>query len=641
MIVIIPLGGIGDRFKKNSYTKPKALINVLGKPIIFYLLENLNLNIIDFVYIPYNKEYCHHRFEDLLKKNFPNVNFKFLKLENNTEGALHTLLISLELLNIEDCPVLSLDGDNFYNIDIISKWKGENKVYVFENKNDDKLPIFSYVKAPNSFIEDIAEKQIISNYACTGCYGFNSFKDLIKFGKDIMLNKEKQKNEYYISGLIKKMIQNKKIFKIEKIEKKNWICLGTPMQIRLFCNNYPKISCNNNNIIIKNKRICFDLDNTLVTFPKIPGDYSTVEPITKNIEYLKYLKKFNNTIIIYTARRMKTYDGNVGRLMANIGKLTFETLEKFDIPFDEIYFGKPQADFYIDDLAVNCFDNLEKQIGFYYDKISPRSFNSVDLNNLNTVVKKGNDLSGEVFYYKNIPKNLKDLFPLFINSKDNSYTIEKIYGIPCITLFLDELLTENILINILNSIKRIQEEKIPSDDINTNIYDNYLNKLVNRYQKYDYSKFENSDNIYTKLLQELDNYQKKNLGKKTVIHGDPVLSNIIINEHNKIKFIDMRGKLGNDYTICGDSLYDWAKIYQSLIGYDEILENKIVKLEYKNNLLTIFKKYFISLYSTEDFNNLKLITKSLLFSLIPLHNNDKCFKYFNLINSISNDSIEI
>ena len=32
------------------------------------------------------------------------------------------------------------------------------------------------------------------------------------------------------------------------------------------------------------KRFCFDLDNTLVTYPKIKGDYSTVEPIVKNIE---------------------------------------------------------------------------------------------------------------------------------------------------------------------------------------------------------------------------------------------------------------------------------------------------------------------------------------------------------------------
>ena len=36
------------------------------------------------------------------------------------------------------------------------------------------------------------------------------------------------------------------------------------------------------------------------------------------------------------------------------------------------------------------------------------------------------------------------------------------------------------------------------------------------------------------------------------------------------------------------------------------------------------------LYSEEDMKNLKLITKSLLFTLIPLHNNEKCIKYYNL-----------
>ena len=71
MIVIIPLGGTGERFKKNKYTEPKALIKVLGKPIIFFLLENLNLELVEYVYIPYNKEYYNYRFEDLLIKNFP------------------------------------------------------------------------------------------------------------------------------------------------------------------------------------------------------------------------------------------------------------------------------------------------------------------------------------------------------------------------------------------------------------------------------------------------------------------------------------------------------------------------------------------------------------------------------------------
>ena len=96
----------------------------------------------------------------------------------------------------------------------------------------------------------------------------------------------------------------------------------------------------------------------------------------------------------------------------------------------------------------------------------------------------------------------------------------------------------------------------------------------------------------------------------------------------------MRGKVGNDLTIYGDWLYDWAKLYQSIIGYDKILMKKDIDYEYENNLILYFKEYFIQLYSHSDFNNLKIITKSLLFSLIPLHNNDKCYKYFNLISNL-------
>lgn len=93
----------------------------------------------------------------------------------------------------------------------------------------------------------------------------------------------------------------------------------------------------------------------------------------------------------------------------------------------------------------------------------------------------------------------------------------------------------------------------------------------------------------------------------------------------------MRGKLGDNLTIYGDWLYDWAKIYQSLIGYDEILLSKKINIEYKEQMINIFKEYFIAKYSDKDFENLKIITKSLLFTLIPLHKNEKCIDYYNLI----------
>ena len=67
MFLIIPLGGKGERFKKNNYSMPKALIKIFGKPILYYLLDNLNLTNIDFVYIPYNKEYIHKNYSEILE----------------------------------------------------------------------------------------------------------------------------------------------------------------------------------------------------------------------------------------------------------------------------------------------------------------------------------------------------------------------------------------------------------------------------------------------------------------------------------------------------------------------------------------------------------------------------------------------
>lgn len=631
MIILIPLGGTGERFKNNNYKLPKALIKIFGKPIIYYLLDCLDTTNVKFVYIPYNQEYAKYRFEDKLINDYPNISFKFLQLKKNTDGAAHTINIALNELKIdlEDCPILCLDCDNFYTTNIIKLWGGENMVMTIKDTYNE--PIYSYVKIDtNNNIIDIIEKVKISDNACSGAYGFDSYKKLQKYTKFIIENNVKQKNEFYISGVIKEMINEKIEFKINTISNNDWHCLGTPFQIKIFCNNFPSsINCNN---IIKKLRICFDLDNTLVTFPKIKNDYTTVEPIIENILFLRYLKKFNHTIIIYTARKMKTHNGNIGKILYDIGKITFDTLEKFDIPFDEIYFGKPYADIYIDDLGLSCFDNLEKELGFYQDIISPRYFNILEKKSIETITKTSFDLSGEIYYYSNIPNQIKDMFPILLESDPNNkwYTIEKIQGNTLSSFFLSELLTGEMLIQIIHSIQRLHSVEIVIDE-NINIYDNYCNKLEERYKNYDYSKFINSDSIYKKIYDILKEYEKNNKGIKTVIHGDTVLTNLLINKYGKVKFIDMRGKIGNKLSLFGDHMYDWAKLYQSLIGYDYILNDKIINNEYKNKLIDIFENYFINNFSKEKLLDLKFITASLLFTLIPLHNNDKCFKYYELI----------
>ena len=631
-IILIPIGGLGTRFKKNSYKRPKALINIFGEPIIFHLINNLNINDKTLIYIVYNNEYYCYRFEDMLRKNFSNIHFNFHHLQNNTEGAAETINIALKNLKIKnDLPIICLDSDNFYTENIIQKWNKQNGILYFEDHSE--KPLYSYIEFDNcNNVINIQEKEKISKNACCGGYGFSSYKLLLKYTQLILDENFKFKNEYYTSSCIKRMLDNNISFYGIKINKEKYHCLGTPIQLKQFYNNIPNISCISMNKKIKKKRFCFDLDNTLVTYPKIPNDYSSVEPIEKTINFVRYLKNFGHTIIIHTARRMKTHKGNLGGVIADIGKITFDTLDKFDIPYDEIYFGKPHAHFYIDDNAVSAYNNLEKELGFYQDSIKPRDFNTVEKNTIEIYTKRSKNLSGEIYYYSNIPNEIKDMFPLFINYDINNtwYSIEKINGLTLSNLYLSELLTFTTLKSIMSSIKRIQSVKV-IDDTNINIYANYKNKLRKRYENYNYTKFPNSYETYKILYKKLEIYENNNKGKISCIHGDTVFTNILINQYEKIKFIDMRGQQGNTLTIYGDWLYDWAKFYQSLIGYDEILLNKEIKIEYKKSMISKFEKIFIDWYSKEDLKNLKTITNSLLFTLIPLHDNEKCIKYYNLI----------
>ena len=93
----------------------------------------------------------------------------------------------------------------------------------------------------------------------------------------------------------------------------------------------------------------------------------------------------------------------------------------------------------------------------------------------------------------------------------------------------------------------------------------------------------------------------------------------------------MRGKLGDIQTIYGDIFYDYSKIYQSLIGYDEILLDKIVSNEYKKIKIGIFEKFIKENFGEECIKQIKMITNSLLFTLIPLHHNNKCSDFYKLI----------
>lgn len=98
-------------------------------------------------------------------------------------------------------------------------------------------------------------------------------------------------------------------------------------------------------------KICIDLDGVICELKKPGQQYSELNPVEGAVEKLKNLRKSGHYIILNTARHMKTCEGNLGKVNAKIGLVTLKWLEKFDVEYDEIYFGKPHAEVYIDDNA--------------------------------------------------------------------------------------------------------------------------------------------------------------------------------------------------------------------------------------------------------------------------------------------------
>ena len=78
---------------------------------------------------------------------------------------------------------------------------------------------------------------------------------------------------------------------------------------------------------------------------------------------------------------MKTHSNNIEEVVKDIKKLTVNQLKKFNIPYDELHFGKPYADLYIDDLAISSHQNLNKGTGFYFfeNDVNSRKFNKLEL----------------------------------------------------------------------------------------------------------------------------------------------------------------------------------------------------------------------------------------------------------------------
>jgi capsule biosynthesis phosphatase len=99
-------------------------------------------------------------------------------------------------------------------------------------------------------------------------------------------------------------------------------------------------------------KICLDIDGVIARLREPGETYATITPVEGAVEKIQALKAAGHYLILMTARHMKTCGSNTGLVVARQGKTLLDWLERYAIPYDEIWFGKPHADIYIDDNAM-------------------------------------------------------------------------------------------------------------------------------------------------------------------------------------------------------------------------------------------------------------------------------------------------
>lgn len=627
MKYIILCGGIGNRF--NNYSLPKPLNLIQGKHMIEYTIDNIPSNEIFIIYNIFLNEY---NFQEIVINKCKSKKLHFSSVDYLTRGAVETAFIGIKgfIENFGNENIVFIDNDNLYSTN--------KQIPLFENdfigySIDYTNTNYSFIRFVNNQITNIEEKNKISDFYCCGFYGFKNVKNFTKYAKILLEKNHKQKNEFYFSELYNLIIQNKNIIEPFFIDKTKHI------------GSYNEI-VDNNDTIAKNKlRICFDLDNTLVTYPQIIGDYSTVKPIKNNIQLCKNLKKDGHEIIIYTARRMQTHKGNIGKVIKDIASVTIDTLEKFNIDYDELIFGKPIADIYIDDRAINPYINdisyfglFYKKDNFIYNKVKNNKYNKIVKSN-EYIIKTGpyDILKGELYYYQNIPTGYEEYFPKLIDytkyTNSIDLKIEYIEGIPLYFLYKNNLLTQRHIDELFSILEKLHSHE---DDIKIsieNVKNNYIQKLKDRFYNKQNYYFDDSNDVFEDIIKGIE----KNFSPKlsSVIHGDFWFSNIILTYQDNYKLIDMKGTLDNILTLNGDIYYDYGKFYQSILGYDLLLNNDKINTEYIQSM----KTYFLKKCSLKGLNidYLKYVTKGLIFGTFNFITDYDCETKNNIWKFIKSD----
>ncbi len=202
MQVIIPAAGLGTRLRPHTWSKPKPLVSVAGKPVLSHILDSI---------VPLQPErvtfvtgYLGDQIREHVEGQYA-FTASFVH-QREMKGQAHAILLAR---NIVHGPVLIAFADTIFATDlsILSKTDADGVILV---KEVDEPYEFGIVELEGNHIRRIIEKPTSppTNLAVAGLYYFRDAARLFAAIDQLMAMNRQTRGEYYLADAIQLMIDN-------------------------------------------------------------------------------------------------------------------------------------------------------------------------------------------------------------------------------------------------------------------------------------------------------------------------------------------------------------------------------------------------------------------------------------------------
>ncbi len=220
MLAVIPVAGVGSRLRPHTYTLPKVLINVAGKPMIGHILDKIIADGFDRATIIVG--YMGDKIKEYVLANY-SIEVNFIDQEER-QGLAHAIHLAKDTITSE--PYLIILGDTIFDVDLKPVMNAEFTSIGVKYVEDPRR--FGITEERNGYVTKFIEKpeHPTSNFAIVGLYWIKNPALLNDCINELFSREIRTRGEYQLTDALQLMVEKGEKVKTFPVE--GWYDCGKP-----------------------------------------------------------------------------------------------------------------------------------------------------------------------------------------------------------------------------------------------------------------------------------------------------------------------------------------------------------------------------------------------------------------------------